>query len=242
MIETVFKIVDKNFTKVDILSGMRRVHDSFCEKNIECFAAYDNGKLMGVVTKKELVGAHPNRIIADVMSDRYICIKHCSHIWKAKEIFDLNTDIEVLLVEEENEIIGYITRSIINSELGKHIDPLTGLYKRDYLLYRAYKLIANKKNASIIFMDLDNFGYIDKKHGHFNGDIILKDVAALLNRNTNSDSYLCRYGGDEFAILTPYCLDSSKGLAEKILSAIESYQFPTNIKVSASIGLVGYSH
>jgi len=241
MIEKVSKIVDGNFMKVDILVGIRRVHDIFYEKNTECFIAYDNEKLMGVITKKELIGAHPNRIIADVMYDKYICINHCSHIWKAKEIFDFNTDLEIILVEDENEIIGYITRSIVNTEFGKHIDPLTGLYKRDYLLYMAYKLISNKQNATIIFMDLDNFGYIDKKHGHLNGDTILKHVAELLNKNISSDSYLCRYGGDEFAIVTPYCLDSSKDLAEKILNEIQSYQFPNNIRVSASIGLVGYN-
>lgn len=239
MIKKALNIVDRNFMKVDILNGVGRFQNMFYEKNIECFVAYENEEVVGVVTKRELVGAHPNRIIADVMSDKYTCVDCCSYIWKIREIFDLNRDIDIVLVSDINDIKGYITRTILNIELGKHIDLLTGLYKSDYMFYNAYKLIKAGKHVSIIFIDLNNFGYIDKKYGHINGDAILKNVAAILKDNLDPDSYLCRYAGDEFAIVTPYSVDHSRLIAEKVVKSINSFHFLDNISVSASVGITG---
>lgn len=237
--QQVISIINKNFIKVDILNGVKRIHDIFLEKNMECFVVYDNEKLVGVVTTKELVGSHPNRIIADVMSDKYICVDCYSHMWEVKEIFDLNRNIQTMLVVNKNDVIGYITRATLNTELAKQSDLLTGLYKSEYLFYNAYRFIKSGKNTTIIFIDLNNFGYIDKKYGHINGDIILKNVAEVLRKNIDCNSYLCRYAGDEFAILTPYCIDDSKVFAEKIVNSINSYEYPNNIDVSASIGISG---
>lgn len=236
----ILNIIDKNFMKVDILNGVRRIENVFYEKNIECFAAYEDERLVGVVTKKELVGVHSNRIIADVMSHKYICVNCCTDIWNIKEKFDSNKNIHVIFVEDENEIIGFVTRTTLKIELGKHIDLLTGLYKSDYIFYNSYNLLRSGQNTTVVFIDLNNFGYIDKKYGHVNGDIILKNVAEILKENIDSDSYLCRYAGDEFVILTPYCIEDSKRIAEKVINAINLYKFPNNIPVSASIGIAGY--
>lgn len=239
MIKKVLDIIDRNLMKVDILNGVRRIQNIFQEKVIECFVAYDGTELAGIITKKELVGAHPNRILADILSNEYICVDYSMYIWEIKEIFDQNKNINVILVENEDRIIGYITRTILNIELGKHIDLLTGLYKSDYMYYNAYNLIRNGKYATIIFIDLDNFGYIDKKYGHKNGDDILKKVADLLNKSIDSDSYLCRYAGDEFAIVTQNSIEDSRLLAEKIINSINSFHFPNDIPVSGSIGITG---
>jgi len=238
--QKILDIIDKNFIKVDILNGIRRIQNIFYEKNIECFAAYEDERLVGIVTKKELVGAHSNRIIADVMSDRYMCVNCYTHMWNIKEKFDSYKNIDVIFVEDENGIIGFITRTILNIELAKHIDLLTGLYKREYIFYNSYDLIKSGQNTTVVFIDLNNFGYIDKKYGHVNGDIILKNVAEVLRENIDPGSYLCRYAGDEFAVLTPYCIEDSKKIAEKLTNAINSYKFPNNIPVSAAIGIASY--
>jgi diguanylate cyclase (GGDEF)-like protein len=237
MIQEILNIIDNNFMKVNILNGVNRLQKVFYEKNIECFAVYENAMVVGVVTKKELIGAHPNRIIADVMSDRYVCVDCHTHIWNIKEIFDLNKNIDVIFVKNENEIIGFVTRTNLNIELGKYIDSLTGLYKREYIFYNAYNLIRIGQDATVVFIDLNGFGYIDKKYGHINGDIILKNVAKVLRENVGPDAYLCRYAGDEFAIVVPYGIEHSRILAEKLISAIDSFEFHDNIPVSIAVGI-----
>ncbi|KZL89637.1 diguanylate cyclase domain-containing protein [Clostridium magnum] len=238
--QKILNIVDKNFIKVDILNGIRKIQNVFYEKNIECFAAYENKRLVGIVTKRELVAAHSNRIIADVMSDKYMCVNCYTHIWNIKELFDSDKNIDVIFVEDENDIIGFITRTTLNIELSKHIDSLTGLYKSNYIYCNSYNLIKSGQNTTVVFIDLNNFGYIDKTYGHVNGDIILQNVAKVLKDNTDSHSYLCRYGGDEFAILTSCCIEDSKRTAEKIINAINSYEFPNGIPISAAIGIASY--
>lgn len=240
MIKKASDIMEKNFMEIDILNGVRKIQNIFHQEGIECFIAYDNKNLAGVVTNKELVGVHPNRIAADIISDKYMCIDRGIYLWEVKQIFDLNNDINVILVENEARIIGYITRIILNIELGKHIDLLTELYKSDYVFYNAYNLIRNGKHTTIIFIDLNNFGYIDKKYGHVLGDAVLKVIANILKENVGPDYHLCRYAGDEFAIVTSHCVGDSKILAEKIINSINSYPFPNDIPVSASIGITGF--
>lgn len=239
MMQKVLDIIDKNLIIVDILDGTRRIQEFFYKQNVEFFAVYEDKRLVGVVTKRELVGAHPNRIIADVMSDKYLTVDCYTYIWQVKELFDFNKEIDVILVLDENKIIGFVTRTLVNIELAKHVDVLTGLYKSNYIFYNALKLAKYRGCISIIFIDLNNFGYIDKKYGHISGDIILKNVANILKETITSNSYLCRYAGDEFVILTSSCIADSKLLAENLMNAIESFEFLDNIPVSASVGISG---
>lgn len=240
MIKKCCEIVDKKIMKVDILNSVGRIQKIYLNEGIECFIAYEENALAGIVTIRELVGAHPNRIIADVMTKKYKCVNHGICIWEAADELDRNHDINIILVEHEETIIGYIDKTIFDIELGKHIDILTGLYKSEYMFYNIYNFIRKKKNTVFLFLDLNNFGYIDKKYGHMNGDIILRTVADILKNNIDKNCRLCRYGGDEFAVVAPYYIDEGMQLAEKILEAIGTYDFLNNIAVSAAIGLIEY--
>lgn len=237
MIQRVLDIIDKNFYKVDVLDGVKKVQEIFYQNNIECSAVYDKKKLVGVLTLRELGIANPNRIVADVMTNRYICVDSETSTWEIKNLFDFNQNIDVIFVEDNSKVVGIITKNQLKIELGRHIDLLTGLYKSDYLFYNIYSLIEQRKEASLIFIDLNNFGYIDKKFGHINGDAVLKIVANLLKENIQLDNFLCRYAGDEFAILTTYNANKCKILSKKIVTAIKDYNYPHNIPVSASVGI-----
>ncbi|MHC6180595.1 diguanylate cyclase [Clostridium sp. JNZ X4-2] len=241
MIQNILSMMNKNFVKVDMFSGVNSIQRHFYENNIKCFVVYEFNELVGVVTEKELITAHPNRIIADVMSDKYAYANENTYLWEVMDIFNLNKDLEVVLVKEKNIVVGFVTKTVLKIELGRHVDLLTGLYKNDYIFYNAYKFIKKGKQVSIIFIDLDNFGFINKKYGHVNGDKILKLVASILKENITSDDIcLCRYAGDEFAILTSYCLNESEVFAKKLIKLIRKYNFPDEILVSVSIGMTEY--
>lgn len=236
MIRTVSSIMGYEYVSVNILDGARKAQDLFYRENIEYFLAYDEEKLAGVVTKKELVNAHPNRIIADVMSNKFKYISTDMPVWQAKEIIDREC-IDLLIVEDRGKVQGIVDNIILNIELSKHIDLLTGLCKSDYIIYNGYNFIRNQKPLSIIFIDIDNFGAIDKSYGHYVGDLILKDVAKILKKNIMEDAYLCRYAGDEFAIITPFNIEENRSLGKKLIEAIRKHKFPYDISVSASAGV-----
>ncbi|NOW06731.1 diguanylate cyclase (GGDEF)-like protein [Clostridium beijerinckii] len=69
------------------------------------------------------------------------------------------------------------------------------------------------------------------------GDFILKNIADILRKNITSDMFVCRYAGDEFAILTLY---NYKLFREKLVSDIEEYEFHQNVPTSISIGIADY--
>ena len=85
-------------------------------------------------------------------------------------------------------------------------DPLTGLYNRHYFLPELERAVARAHRAgepmaALIYIDLDNFKYINDTLGHLAGDDVLREAAARLSRRLRKGDLLARLGGDEFAVL-----------------------------------------
>ena len=80
-------------------------------------------------------------------------------------------------------------------------DALTDLLNRgsfDKLL----KLYENDEAPfALLIVDVDSFKHINDTYGHTTGDAALKRVAELLQRTFRSIDYVCRIGGDEFAVI-----------------------------------------
>jgi diguanylate cyclase (GGDEF)-like protein len=87
------------------------------------------------------------------------------------------------------------------------IDGLTGLWNRGYLDARLMAEVALARRSgralSCIMLDVDRFKGVNDKYGHPFGDDVLKMVASMLNAGSRTEDVVCRYGGEEFAILLP---------------------------------------
>lgn len=83
-------------------------------------------------------------------------------------------------------------------------DLLTGLYNRrafdDELTRRFQRLNRGSRMAALLFVDLDNFKFVNDLRGHAVGDEVLRHVADILRCNTRSSDLVARIGGDEFAV------------------------------------------
>lgn len=83
-------------------------------------------------------------------------------------------------------------------------DYLTGLYNRRYLfdvgnkLYEEHKI--NNSVFAIAIIDIDKFKNINDTYGHDIGDIALKEVSKVLNKNISSNALITRLGGEEFCV------------------------------------------
>ncbi len=87
-------------------------------------------------------------------------------------------------------------------------DELTGLHNRrffdDQLHNEWFRCMRKKEPLGLILLDLDHFKSINDTAGHSAGDAVIRAVAKVLKAQLHraSDS-LCRYGGEEFAVLQP---------------------------------------
>ena len=78
-------------------------------------------------------------------------------------------------------------------------DSLTGLANRVLFRQRVSDAIASKQPGAVMLLDLDRFKEVNDTLGHHNGDQLLRQVAARLNRLKSATVSVARLGGDEFA-------------------------------------------
>jgi diguanylate cyclase (GGDEF)-like protein len=121
-------------------------------------------------------------------------------------------------------------------------DDVTGLYNRRFFGIRLEEEISRYKRfnhpVSVVMMDLDGFKAINDTLGHAMGDETLREVAQILLRHSRGINVVCRYGGDEFAILL---VETSKAGArlygDRIRQVISTYTFPHGSPITASLGI-----
>lgn len=96
-------------------------------------------------------------------------------------------------------------------------DPLTGVFNRRFLAESLTKEIAHamreSRTISIVMLDVDHFKKINDTYGHQCGDEALQNLANFLVENSRQGDIVCRYGGEEFAILMPQA--SAQGAYER---------------------------
>lgn len=125
-------------------------------------------------------------------------------------------------------------------------DALTGLYNRQYYsdnLERIIELAHREESYKIVcmFLDLDNFKYVNDTLGHMAGDRLLKEITSLLRNRMRKSDLLARIGGDEFSLIFQGIdIDAAIVLANEYRQCIDEYQFTENgktINIGCSIGL-----
>lgn len=120
-------------------------------------------------------------------------------------------------------------------------DPLTGLYNRAYFEKEMHRLQNDFFNpVGMIICDVDNLKMVNDTNGHERGDVLLIEVARVLQQSLRRHDVIARIGGDEFAVLLP---NSDKTAVEstcyRIRRALKDYNF-NNPTFPLSISM-GYS-
>ncbi|HUP83344.1 MAG TPA: EAL domain-containing protein [Candidatus Limnocylindria bacterium] len=123
-------------------------------------------------------------------------------------------------------------------------DSLTGLANRVLFRQKVSEALASKQPGAVMLLDLDRFKEVNDTLGHHNGDHLLRQVAARLNRLGAARTSVARLGGDEFALLlenTPEVADVS-ATVDKLLDAFAAAFMVqgVTVHVEASVGISLY--
>ena len=124
-------------------------------------------------------------------------------------------------------------------------DALTGCHNRKAFDERLPAEMAfayrHDRPVSLVMLDIDHFKRVNDTYGHLGGDAVLRMVGAILRASIRTEDVVCRYGGEEFAvILREQGADSAWVVAERLRRAIEAASCTTanqEIHVTASLGV-----
>jgi diguanylate cyclase (GGDEF)-like protein len=121
-------------------------------------------------------------------------------------------------------------------------DEVTGLYNRRFFSIRLEEEVSRYRRfnhpVSVMLVDLDGFKDVNDELGHGAGDETLRDMADILLKYSRGINVICRYGGDEFAVLL---VETSKAgarlYADRIRQVLATYPFANGRRVTASFGI-----
>ncbi|MFQ5900893.1 MAG: diguanylate cyclase [Thermodesulfobacteriota bacterium] len=162
-----------------------------------------------------------------------------------KKLTIKNKDEIGKLARAFNKMAYNIKQSRNELEILSITDHVTGLYNNRQF----YKLLVSefekckryKYPIACVMFDVDYFKSINDTHGHQFGDIVLKEIGALISSELRSTDTIARYGGDEFMILLPHSgVDSAFSFADKIRKKVDGHKFSKgslSINTSISIGI-----
>lgn len=128
-------------------------------------------------------------------------------------------------------------------------DPLTGLYNRRYLEESLEHEImrARRRNQclSVLMLDVDHFKRFNDTFGHDAGDYVLKSLGNTLSESVRGEDIICRFGGEELAIILPETGGENAGIvAAKLCETVRQKHLELNGQslgqVTVSIGIACY--
>jgi len=112
-----------------------------------------------------------------------------------------------------------------------YLDGVTGVFNRRHFEMRIcdeiYRAERYANPFSIIMIDIDEFKRVNDDFGHLLGDEVLRQVSTVLSQQVRKTDVVCRYGGEEFAIIVPETSAANAAkLAEKLRATVAAWYFP----------------
>ncbi len=129
-------------------------------------------------------------------------------------------------------------------------DALTGIGNRKRFQDEMGRLFEESRSIgrslALVMCDGDKFKSVNDTHGHHVGDAVLKELASRISRAGGASAIVCRYGGEEFAMLLPGVhVAEAVAIAEGARSAVQTPAFdlsqtpgaPATLPITISLGV-----
>ncbi|MBN3039835.1 MAG: sensor domain-containing diguanylate cyclase [Candidatus Omnitrophica bacterium] len=136
------------------------------------------------------------------------------------------------------------SQSFENTLTQAHTDSLTSLWNYGYFQYKLDEELvaaqASKLPLSVMMIDVDDFKKFNDAQGHLQGDAALRHLSAILKENCRKIDIVCRYGGEEFALILPTNnKQEAAPLGERIRKSVEE-KLILDSRFTVSIGIASF--
>lgn len=169
---------------------------------------------------------------------------------------DARLEGEALLADGDQITVGesilkFISQDSVEASYHEEIyqlathDPLTELCNRRHFIELADKEIPralrHARPLALCIVDVDLFKPVNDRHGHIEGDEVLRRIGRVLRQHARHDDVAARIGGEEFAVLLPECtLETACQWAERLREAVAQTPFAPGgqpCRITVSIGV-----
>ena len=150
-------------------------------------------------------------------------------------------------IEELNQRMSSLRQDLLAAREEMKRDNLTDVFNRgafDTGIEQCINLhFVSGQPVTLVLVDLDNFKTVNERFGHATGDAALRAVGETLSRSfIRKNDLVCRYGGDEFAvILNDTTAASAAPLLERFLERVREIEMPGVDEPAAVSCSVGYA-
>ena len=250
----VFECIKEGICITDANGQIQSVNQSFSQITGYSFADVYQQNLRMLKS-----GKHPQEFYLDLWTQLETKGNWSGEIWNRRKNGEVYPEwLSITKVTDDNDrVLNYIGLFMDISSLKEaderilflaHHDPLTGLPNRTLLRDRVQQAFcqADREGTKVgfLYLDLDNFKYVNDSQGHPAGDKLLKQVSECIRSCVRNSDTVSRLGGDEFAVVlsnmrSPFYL---AGIAEKILTSVSNAVSIDQqaMRVSFSIGAAIY--
>ncbi len=207
----------------------------------------------------EVAGGMTNREAVLALKGRERSIGVMEVFFHPKEIEVLQDNERALkgyrdLLETLSNVVGLLVENLHLYDKVKHqsiVDHLTGVYNRRYFDQKLAEEISRaqrySRDLSLVLIDVDHFKEINDRMSYKQGDLVLVETARVFRTHTREVDMVCRYGGDEFAVLMPETTyENALSKAENLRQVVRSVDF-TNaadparpLRLTLSVGVTAH--
>jgi len=165
----------------------------------------------------------------------YLFIKTTDRFLRNTEKLNISLEQKVRLRTQELEDLNKsLTQEVIT-------DALTGVYNRKMFNNVIYTKVEEVRKfgfkLSLIIFDIDFFKKVNDTYGHQVGDLVLKEIAKVVNENIRQEDLFYRWGGEEFTILLNRDLTIAIRVAKHLREAIKKHKFEKVGSITCSFGV-----
>jgi diguanylate cyclase (GGDEF)-like protein len=166
-----------------------------------------------------------------------VCVSERHQSFSENDVTALESVADILATAVQN------SRYVDRVKKAAWRDGLTGLSNRRFFEERVVEEIKRAQRygqpLSMLMIDLDHFKNVNDEFGHLLGDEVLRQISVIFLRQLRKVDHVCRYGGEEFAVILPATtLAAAIAVAEKLRRTVEMHHFPGVPRpVTVSIGV-----